>query len=77
MGEIGIVGGAAMVLAYDARVATKDVDAIFKPTESIRKIVRDIGRENGLSSDWLNDALKGFLSRSCLARFNAYPNFST
>ncbi len=27
--EIYIVGGAAMILAYDARTVTKDIDAIY------------------------------------------------
>jgi predicted nucleotidyltransferase len=62
-GEIGIVGGAAMVLAFDARVATKDVDAIFKPSEAIRKVVRKIAEENDLPADWLNNGVKGFLPR--------------
>lgn len=60
-GEMGIVGGAAMVLAYDARSATKDIDAIFKPSESIRKAVNDIAREHDLPKDWLNGGVKGFL----------------
>lgn len=60
-GEIGVVGGAAMVLAFDARAATKDVDAIFKPSEVIRKIVHKIAVENNLPVDWLNDGVKGFL----------------
>ena len=60
-GEIGVVGGAALVIAFDARVATKDVDAIFKPSNAIRKSVSAIAREHGLPEDWLNDGVKGFL----------------
>jgi Nucleotidyltransferase of unknown function (DUF6036) len=29
--DIYIFGGAAMALAYDARRATRDIDAVFKP----------------------------------------------
>ncbi len=61
IGEIGIVGGAAMVLAYDARDATRDVDAIFKPTTAIRAAVKQMAKEKDLPEDWLNDGVKGFM----------------
>jgi len=37
-GELLLFGGAAMVLAFNARVSTKDVDAIFRPKQDIYKI---------------------------------------
>ncbi len=61
LGEVGIVDGAAMVLAYDTRTSTKDIDAIFKPSDTIRKVVREIASEEDLPEDWLNDGVKGFL----------------
>ena len=62
IGEIGIVGGAVMCLVYDARAATRDIDAIFVPSVLLRKIAQDIASRHGLPSDWLNDGAKAFLS---------------
>ena len=38
IGEIGLIGGAVMCLVYQSRNATRDVDAVFKPADLIRKI---------------------------------------
>lgn len=51
-----------MVLAFNARLATKDVDALFQPAQSIREAARKVGVEQHLPNDWLNDAVKGFVS---------------
>jgi len=61
-GEICLFGGTVMVLAFTARLATKDVDALFQPTLLIREIARRVGEEQHLPPNWLNDGVKGFLS---------------
>lgn len=60
-GDLYLVGGAAMALAYDARRATRDVDAVFEPKLLVYEAAAEIAAERGLPPDWLNDAVKGFL----------------
>ena len=62
VGEINIFGGTAMVLAFQARQSTKDVDAIFAPVDTVREAARLVAGELDLPLDWLNDAVKGFVS---------------
>jgi hypothetical protein len=61
-GEICLFGGTVMVLAFSARLTTKDVDALFQPTQTIRELARRIAAEHHLPADWLNDGVKGFIS---------------
>ncbi len=60
-GEVGLVGGAVMCLVYNARASTKDVDAIFEPSEIIRKLAAEIGEEESVPADWLNDGAKAYI----------------
>ncbi|RZD16572.1 MAG: hypothetical protein EVJ46_06075 [Candidatus Acididesulfobacter guangdongensis] len=59
--EIYIVGGAAMILAYNARTTTKDIDAIFTNKDIIYKISKQVADEMGLEEYWINDAAKSFI----------------
>ena len=59
-GQIFIVGGAAMALAYSTRRVTKDIDAVFEPKNAIYMAAAKIAKDLGLPDDWLNDAVKGF-----------------
>ena len=61
-GEIIIAGGAALAVAFNARNSTRDIDAIFRPSEVMRKIIKNIAEEHGLPEDWLNDGVKGFIT---------------
>jgi Nucleotidyltransferase of unknown function (DUF6036) len=60
-GQIFIVGGAAMALAYSTRRVTRDIDAVFEPKSSIYTAAARVAEDLDLPGDWLNDAVKGFM----------------
>lgn len=61
-GEVYRVGGAVMCLALHARAVTRDVDAVFRPATLVRQAAARVAVAAGVADDWLNDAVKGFLS---------------
>lgn len=61
-GEICLFGGTVMVLAFNARLSTKDVDGIFQPTQTIRELIKTVAAQLHLPDDWLNDGVKGYVS---------------
>jgi hypothetical protein len=60
-GQIFVVGGAAMALAFDARRTTRDIDAVFEPKLAVYDAAAEVGARLDLPDDWLNDAVKGFI----------------
>ena len=62
--EIVLAGGAALVLLYNAREATRDVDVCAvgsgSPT-ALREAARRVAGSLDLPEDWLNDGAKGYL----------------
>ena len=62
VGELYLVGGAVMTLAFATRPATNDVDGVFVPKGIIRRLARQVALDAGVEENWLNDAVKGYLS---------------
>lgn len=61
--EIAVYGGSALMLSYDWRQATKDVDAVYEDDRAtVRTLAASVAAERGWPADWLNDGVKGFLS---------------
>ena len=57
-----IAGGAAMILAHDAQRATRDIDsAIAEGYEAVLDAVREIARERGWPSTWLNEQATAYM----------------
>jgi len=61
-GEICIVGGAAMVLAFGSRESTRDIDALVMAPASVRTAAAQVAESAGFPPNWLNDGVKGFAS---------------
>jgi hypothetical protein len=78
--EIAIYGGSALMLTYDWRLATRDVDAVFEADRhTVRRLARQIAEENDWDVNWLNDGVKGFLSAAdsspeAKRLFRTYPS---
>ncbi len=60
-GDLFVVGGAAMALAFSTRRSTRDIDAVFEPKAEIYAAAGRMAMRHGLSAGWLNDAVKGLL----------------
>jgi predicted nucleotidyltransferase len=61
--DIYVIGGAAMALAYDARRATRDIDAVFQPHGIVVDEARAVADELGLPRWWLNEQASTYVAR--------------
>jgi hypothetical protein len=78
--EIPIYGGSALLLTFDQRAATRDVDAVFdKDRDFVRRAAAHVAAEFGWPGNWINDGVKGFLSArdqqpDAKSLFRSYPS---
>jgi len=61
--EIYIVGGTAMVLAYDRARLTRDIDAVWDASEPVAEVIAEMAEERSLPREWLNDRVRPMLPR--------------
>ena len=58
-----LVGGAALAVAYDATRATRDLDAVFIPTDVVRQAAAAVAERERLAQDTPNTLIR----RCCAA----------
>ena len=61
--NVYVIGGAALAMAYDARRATRDVDAVFQPHGAVLEEAWAVADELGLPRWWLNDQASVYVAR--------------
>lgn len=71
--EATIYGGVAMLLLFDSRTATKDIDAILHPKKESARLVKKVAREMDLPDDWIESRVAMFLSNELVARESIGP----
>jgi len=62
--ELIAMGGAVMVLAYNARLSTRDVDVMIvapRDAQRVRQLAARVAVERHWPEDWLNEGAKGYL----------------
>jgi len=60
--DVYVFGGAAMALAYDARRATRDIDAVFEPHGVVLEEARAVADDLGLPRWWLNEQASSYVA---------------
>ena len=62
--DLMLVGGGIMVLVFETRQTTRDLDVLVLPTSDaadVRSLAATVAAERGWPENWLNDAAKGFM----------------
>jgi len=77
-GEIIIIGGGAVLLKYNFRSSTGDVDAIVRSSSVMQEAINNVGGKYNLPNGWLNTDFKNTASYSpvLLEKSKHYKTFS-
>ncbi|MGO8792969.1 MAG: hypothetical protein ACLQVL_37045 [Terriglobia bacterium] len=75
-GEVAVFGGAAIVLGFDFRDATQNVDAMITQGHGqVVKAQEEVGVEMGLPPNWLDEQGTRYLSKhNDFEMFKTYPS---
>ncbi len=60
--DIYVICGAAIALAYDARRANRDIDAVFQPHGVVLEEAQVVAAELGLPPWWLNEEASAYVA---------------
>lgn len=63
VGSVHVVGGAAMLLSYNSRVTTRDIDALFAPDGPMLAAIREVASDMGWPNSWLNNQSSVYVAR--------------
>jgi hypothetical protein len=64
VGHVHVIDGAAMLLAYDSPVITRDVDAVFAPDGPVLEAAHDVAKQMDWPRSWLNNQASSYMSRT-------------
>lgn len=56
--EIVLIGGASILVNYNIRNMTTDIDALIKASSTMKEIINEIGDFHNFENGWLNDDFK-------------------
>ena len=59
--DVFVFGGAAMVLGFDARPSTRDVDAVWQPHSAVLEEAWNVAAALELPRSWLNEQASAYL----------------
>ena len=71
--EIILIGGASVLLNYNFRDMTTDLDAILRASSSMKDAIKKVADDNGLESDWINEDFKH--TKSYSSKIAQYSKF--